>query len=54
VRVEAGATTFFLDTAGGSQDGNALGNTGSLDSLTPWTWASGHVIQFSGMVETTT
>lgn len=54
VRVEAGATSFFLDTAGGGQDGNALGNTGSLDSLTPWTWTSGHVIQFSGMVETTT
>lgn len=54
VRVESGASTFFLDTAGGGQDGNALSNTGSLDSLTPWTWTSGHVLQFTAQFEATT
>lgn len=54
VRVDSGGTNFTLDTAGGGQGSSALTNTGNMDSLTPWTWASGNQISFFGSVETTT
>lgn len=44
---------LVLDTSGGRQDGVSITNTGAVDSLTPWTWASGNVVQFWGQVETT-
>lgn len=52
VRVDTGGTNLILDTAGARQDTAALANPGSLDSLTPWTWGSGNVVQFFGAVET--
>jgi hypothetical protein len=54
VRADSGGTNFLLDTAGGGQAGSALTNTGNMDSLTPWTWATGNQISFSGSIETTT
>ncbi|MCZ7413033.1 hypothetical protein [Streptomyces sp. WMMC897] len=45
------ANHFNLDTAGGRQDGTALANTGAIDALTPWTWASGDDIWIQGTYE---
>jgi hypothetical protein len=54
VRVDSGGTNLLLDTAGGRVDATAMASTGTLDSLTPWTWANGNVFQIFGTVETTT
>lgn len=54
VRIDSTGTNFSIESAGGSQDGNALTNPGVLDALSPWTWASGAVIQVMGTLETTT
>lgn len=54
VRADSTGANFVLDTAGGRQDGAAITNSGTLDSLTPWNWTSNNVIQFSGAVEVTT
>jgi hypothetical protein len=45
------STSFIIDTAGGKQDGNALTNAGTIDALTPWTWANGDVIHIQGSYE---
>lgn len=52
VHVDASGANFQLDTSGGRQDGVAITNFGTLDSLSPWTWATGGAIQFWGFVET--
>ncbi|TQF03939.1 hypothetical protein E6W39_18995 [Kitasatospora acidiphila] len=44
---------FILNVDGMRVDGAATGN-GAMDSLTPFTWASGYILQFSGVFETTT
>lgn len=54
VQVDSGGTNLLLNLAGGRQDGVAVANTGTFDSLTPWTWTSGSLIQFVGVMETTT
>lgn len=54
VRVEPSGTKFSLDMAGGRVDGASPPNTGNLDSVTPWNWASGNILTFSGVVEVTT
>lgn len=54
VRVNSAGTGFSLDSAGGRQDGAAVSPSGTLDSITPWTWASGDVFSFFAVVETTT
>ncbi|MFF3871203.1 hypothetical protein [Streptomyces sp. NPDC001978] len=38
-------TTFEFEVSSGQPDGNAVGNTGLTDSVTPWTWASGNAIR---------
>ena len=42
---------FELVTASGQPTAVALANTGGVDSLTPWTWASGHTIFGSATYE---
>ncbi|WP_329255859.1 hypothetical protein OG223_31425 [Streptomyces sp. NBC_01478] len=42
---------FELVTASGQGTAVALTNTGGVDSLTPWTWASGHTIFGSATYE---
>lgn len=48
-----GATGLMLDTAGGEAGGGVPAQNGTLDSLTPWTWASGNTLAIFGMLETT-
>jgi hypothetical protein len=48
------STTLGLDISGGKQDGTGSVNEGTIDSLTPWTWAQGNRISFFGSVEVTT
>lgn len=52
--VDSGGTNFQLNTAGGRVDATSIANTGTIDSLTPWTWANGNALRFSGIVEVTT
>lgn len=54
VRVDGTGANLTLDTAGGQAGGGALTQTGGLDSLTPFTWASGNVLAFFACLETTT
>ncbi|HEY6018565.1 MAG TPA: hypothetical protein VIY48_01265 [Candidatus Paceibacterota bacterium] len=53
VRVDSTGGNFMLDTAGGYQDGTALTNAGTIDSLSPGTWVSGSSLQYSGVVPVT-
>lgn len=53
VRIDSGGTNFILDLAGGRVDGTAITVNGLIDSLTPWTWASGNSLRFFGQVECT-
>lgn len=53
VAVDSTGNNLVLNTAGGRADGTALANFGSIDSLTPFTWANGNALRFSGTVETT-
>jgi hypothetical protein len=53
VRADSGGTNFQLLLAGGRVDGVAITNTGAMDSVTPWTWASTMSLQFAGSVECT-
>lgn len=50
VRVDSTGGFFMFDTATGQQDGNALANTGFIDSLTPTTWANAQNFSFSVQV----
>jgi hypothetical protein len=52
VRVDSGGTNFLLDIAGGRADGTAVTNSGAVDAVSPWAWANGCQLQFSGVVET--
>jgi hypothetical protein len=54
VGVDATGGNLILNTAGGRADGTALANFGTIDSLTPWTWANGNALRFSGVLEVTT
>jgi len=40
-----GTTFFEMELGGGAPDGVAAANTGLVDALTPWTWASGHTLK---------
>ncbi len=51
VRTAGSNSLLQLDTTGGKQDGNALTNAGVVDAVTPWTWANGNVLQFSGTLQ---
>lgn len=53
VRIDTTGSNFTLDLSGGRVDSAVIGSTGTLDSLTPWTWASGMSLQFTGIVECT-
>ncbi len=53
VKIDSTGTKFTLDTAGGQQDGNALSDSGTMDSLTPFVWANGDVMAFSATVPIT-
>jgi hypothetical protein len=39
------ATTFRMSISSGPADGTAIANTGDVDALSPWTWASGNSIK---------
>lgn len=54
VRVDGTGTQLFMDVAGGQVGATVPANTGTVDSLTPWTWANGNLFQFYGTLETTT
>lgn len=49
--VDSGGTNILFSTAGGRQDGAAIVNTGTLDSLSPWTWANGNNVIAYGQLE---
>lgn len=53
VNLDSSGGYFMFNMAGGQIDGNAPANSGTLDSITPWTWASGNVIAFSAVVPVT-
>lgn len=50
VRLDGTGGYFEFDTATGQQDGNALANTGFIDSLTPTTWAANMNFSFCASV----
>lgn len=54
VGVNAAGTSFTLDVAGGRADSTAITSAGSVDSLSPWTWAANNTLYVTGVVETTT
>ncbi|MEU9384900.1 hypothetical protein AB0D38_29795 [Streptomyces sp. NPDC048279] len=47
----ATSTAFELIVSSGRPSGAAFTNTGGVDSLTPWTWASGHAVVGSATYE---
>jgi len=53
VKSDATGTAVQLDTSGGRQDAVALTNAGTIDSLTPGTWANGNTLQYWGWVPVT-
>jgi hypothetical protein len=38
-------TTFLISVASGRTDATAITNTGDVDSVTPWTWASANTVK---------
>lgn len=52
IKIDSSGGYFMLDLAGGLAGAFAPSNFGAADSLTPWTWASGNVLAFSGSVAT--
>jgi hypothetical protein len=50
VKANSVGTAFSFDVASGFPDGTVPVNTGAMDSLTPFTWASGNIFQFSASV----
>lgn len=53
LRIDSGGTNIQVLLGGGRVDGVAISNSGAIDAATPWTWASGMSLQFSGTVECT-
>jgi hypothetical protein len=51
--MDAGGTNLQIFESGGRVDATAITNVAAIDSLTPWTWASGGGLQLTGMVEWT-
>ena len=50
VKIDSTGTNFVFDLIGGYPSGAAITNTGEIDSLTPFTWASSNSLRFSGFV----
>lgn len=53
VKIDSTGANVQFDTTGGYQSGNALTNGGTVDSLTPGTWASTNTLKYYGMVPVT-
>jgi hypothetical protein len=51
-RLRCFSTTLFgIEIVGGQTDGNAVAATGLIDSISPWTWASGHALHATATYE---
>ncbi|MFI9613191.1 hypothetical protein ACIHCM_16210 [Streptomyces sp. NPDC052023] len=46
-------TTFEMQVSAGRPNATPMANYGSVDTLTPWTWASGHTIRATATYEAT-
>ncbi|MFE2353481.1 hypothetical protein [Streptomyces parvulus] len=44
-------SAFGLEIASGQPNGSTIANTGLVDSLSPWTWASGNAVRGVGQYE---
>lgn len=53
VKIDSTGGYFQLDTCGGYQDGTALTNAGTIDSLSPDTWLTTSILRFWGQVPVT-
>jgi hypothetical protein len=53
VFLDAGGTNFQIFESGGRVDATAITNMAAIDSLSPWTWASGGGLQVTGALECT-
>lgn len=50
VKIDSTGTNFTFDLIGGNPGATAAANTGEIDSLTPFTWASTNALRYSGWV----